>query len=86
MDRYYFLDMELCDLTLEMYLRREWDEATAAKLPYFSTPLPSRMKMIQILGIMEDVAAGVSFIHQNNEIHRDLKPIVCHFTCQTHSH
>ena len=74
MDRYYFLDMELCDLTLEMYLRREWDEVTAAKLRYFSAPLSSRMKMIQILGIMEDVAAGVSFIHQNNEIHRDLKP------------
>jgi serine/threonine protein kinase len=74
MERYYFLDMELCDLTLEMYLRQEWDEAMACKLPYFSTPLPSRMKMIQILGIMEDIAAGVTFIHENNEIHRDLKP------------
>lgn len=74
MDRYYFLDMELCDLTLEVHLRQEWDEATAARLPYLSIPTSSRMKMSQILGIMEDVAAGVAFIHLNNEIHRDLKP------------
>jgi serine/threonine protein kinase len=91
MDRYYFLDMELCDLTLETHLRQEWDEATAAKLPYFSTPPSARMKMIQILGIMEDVAAGVAFIHLHNEIHRDLKPrngmpllIVCQLTANSH--
>lgn len=49
------------------------------------------MKMIQILGIMEDVAAGVAFIHLHNEIHRDLKPrngmpllIVCQLTANSH--
>ena len=70
-----FIDMELCDLNLEQWIFRTWDEATAKKLPSFLTEqLPPRARMGQVWDIMEDVTRAVAFIHGSHEIHRDLKP------------
>lgn len=71
---YYFLDMELCDLSLETYIERKWTPAMVEKVPYFTAELPSRMRMAQTWDIMEDLTRGVAFIHQHKEVHRDLKP------------
>jgi len=70
----YFLDMELCDLNLETWITRKWDERIEKKLPYFTVDLPSRMRFWHVRGIMEDVANGTAFIHSRREVHRDLKP------------
>jgi serine/threonine protein kinase len=71
---YYFLDMELCDLSLENYIQRRWTPLMEEKVPYFTAEIPSRMRMAHIWDVMEDVTRGVTFIHQHKEIHRDLKP------------
>ena len=71
---YYFLDMECCDVNLEDYIRRKWSAEMVKKMPYFTNELPSRMRMTQIWGVMEDVTSGLAFIHSQGEVHRDLKP------------
>lgn len=66
--------MELCDLNLESWILRKWDEETEKKLPYLTGNLPSRMRIGQIWDAMEDITRAVAYIHSNKEIHRDLKP------------
>jgi serine/threonine protein kinase len=70
----YFIDMELCDLNLERWIYRTWDEATAKKLPFLTAELPPRARLGQVWDIMEDITGAVAFIHKEHEIHRDLKP------------
>jgi len=70
----YFIDMELCDLNLERWIYRSWDETTAKKLPFLTAELPPRARIGQVWDIMEDITRAVSFIHASHEIHRDLKP------------
>jgi serine/threonine protein kinase len=71
---YYFLDMEFCDLNLESYITRTWSEEMWLKVPYFTIEQPTRMRTAQIWDIMEDITRGVAYIHNLNEVHRDLKP------------
>jgi serine/threonine protein kinase len=70
----YHIDMELCDLNLNNYIRKEWTPKMRQTVPYFTENLPTRMRVGQIWDIMEDITKGVSFLHQNNMIHRDLTP------------
>jgi serine/threonine protein kinase len=70
----YFIDMELCDLNLERWIYRQWDEATAKKLPFLTAEFPPGPRLGQVLDIMEDITRAVAFIHEEHEIHRDLKP------------
>jgi len=69
----YFIDMELCDLNLERGIYGTWDEAATRKLPFLTADLPPRMRIGQVWDIMEDVSRAVAFIHDEHEIHRDLK-------------
>lgn len=73
---YHFLDMELCDFSLETYIHRQWTPIMADKIPYFTTidEQEPATKFSQILNIMRDITSGVAFIHLQKEIHRDLKP------------
>lgn len=71
---YYFIDMECCDLNLEDYILRKWTPDVRARISYFTHDVPSRTRMSQLWDIMEDIAAGLTFIHTSNIIHRDLKP------------
>ena len=61
---YAFIDMELCDLSLDEYIKSKWSVS----------PVEGPPKEYQIWNVMEQIASGLSFIHKNNEIHRDLKP------------
>jgi len=72
---YYYLDMELCDLDLGKYLKRDqWTEPMLEKFPFFSGELSPDMRMSQEWEIMDNITSGVVFIHTNQAIHRDLKP------------
>lgn len=73
----YYLDMELCDLTLAAYIDRDWtNRDLRKKVPNFVgvEQLPLEFQLAQIRDIMKDVTSGVAFIHSHKEVHRDLKP------------
>lgn len=73
---YVYLDMELCDLNLDQYIRKDWDPGMEEKVPHFTNrdELGPVIKAAQIWNIMADISSGVAFIHSRAEIHRDLKP------------
>jgi serine/threonine protein kinase len=64
--------MELCDINLEQYIYG--DEASPSPVPRFIGSAPSAMKASQIWNIMCSIANGLTYIHDYEEIHRDLKP------------
>lgn len=71
----YFIDMELCDVDLEAYL--EWASSppnAEQNFPWFTTEVASRAHAVETLSILADITNGLSFIHGEKEIHRDLKP------------
>lgn len=70
----YHIDMELCDLNLENYMDKKWTPDMRKTVFYFTENLPTRMRVGQIWDIMEDITKGLSFLHQNNMVHRDVKP------------
>jgi serine/threonine protein kinase len=61
---YAYIDMELCDLNLEEYIRSKW-----ALQPVEGAP-----SELDIWDIMSQISSGIAFVHAKNEIHRDLKP------------
>ena len=65
--------MELCNLNLECWIERKWNEATEKKLPYLTGNIHSRMRMGQIWDVMKDITRALAFIHSEKEVHRDLK-------------
>jgi len=71
---YYFIDMELCDISLYEYIYRDDSKPLPDAVPYFIKDATSQVKELQIWNIMTQIANGVAFIHSHNEIHRDLKP------------
>jgi len=70
----YHIDMELCDLNLEGYLKEHWPVVSV------SQPLIARMDPLQAWNIMKDITKGIAFIHSKEFVHRDIKPAngVCH--------
>jgi len=70
----YFIDMELCDLNLEQWIYRAWDDDTPKKFPHLTVELSARARIGHVWDIMEDITRAVAFIHKECEIHRDLKP------------
>jgi len=73
----YFFDMELCEFNLETYIPHLWEPTSLEKLTLVDqspliVKLESRIKYIW--AIMCQIAKGVAFIHQQKEVHRDLKP------------
>jgi serine/threonine protein kinase len=71
----YFIDMELCEGNLDDFIQSPQS---------FSLFLSGNPRLLNInfvtyqpchtWDIMEQIAAGVAFIHKCNEVHRDLKP------------
>lgn len=78
----YFIDMELCDLTLQEYIayRRGilpamFDITTPPISPVFVRNDCSVLARIQNLWtIASHIALGLEFMHVHKHVHRDLKP------------
>lgn len=70
---YYYIDMELCDVSLHEYIYFERPELpeNPAFISNFAL-LP--MKMLNIWTIMIQITQGLVFIHTHKQVHRDLKP------------
>ena len=72
---FYYLDMELCDLSLDNYINKPPTPTMQNDVPHLmSGHIPARTKMSHIWDIMEDVSDGTAFIHAHGHAHRDLKP------------
>ena len=71
---YYFIDMELCDLTLEDYIYRLIPPGPTESIPHFIKDGAPPLKSQQIWNVMKQVACGTKYIHDLNLVHRDLKP------------
>ena len=77
----YFIDMELCTLSLHDYIyhTQEYSQhATALSNDHhafvFEDSSP-HLKLINIWTIIGHVAHGLEFIHERHYVHRDLKPL-----------
>jgi serine/threonine protein kinase len=70
---FYFIDMELCDMNLDTYIYSRSTPKLVDKIPYFFNATATE-RAAQIKNIMLDIANGLVFIHDHNEVHRDLKP------------
>ena len=74
----YYIDMELCNYNLEEFMQNHG-------------PLSDqRLSMEQVWEIMVQIASGLTFIHAQGEVHRDLKPrngIPFHYSlmCQSYT-
>jgi serine/threonine protein kinase len=70
----YFIDMELCDLSLETYIHRVEPPNQSESIPYFIRDAEPPLTALQICNVMIDIVSGLKYIHSHNEVHRDLKP------------
>jgi len=75
---FHYIDMELCDFTLEKYIYGNDVPHLTNWAAIRSGPVQSVMK--EIAGIVYQIVKGLVFIHGLAEVHRDLSPqngIVC---------
>lgn len=57
----FYYDMELCQRNLEDFIQQYCTKE-------------QRITMSALWDIMQQIACGVAFIHEQGEVHRDLKP------------
>jgi serine/threonine protein kinase len=72
-NNYFFLDMELCERSLDDHIRDHIRPASENEL-IPSDPTVSQARIKKSMNIMLNIAEGVSYIHRQGEVHRDLKP------------
>lgn len=77
-DRVYYIDMELCDFSLDEFIhgrrpsKRNGNVGTA--LPTFMVENDSMTELSNLCTIVADIASGLAFIHCQQYIHGDLNP------------
>ena len=69
---WHFIDMELCDFTLEKYIQGA-DVPGLPKWGQFEEPI-SVFRARAICHINGQILNGLHFIHSHQEVHRDLSP------------
>jgi serine/threonine protein kinase len=60
----YVVDMELCGINLEDYIKEKFTIDSSVGIP-----------ISEVWNIMLQVSSGVSFLHTHRLIHCDLKPV-----------
>jgi serine/threonine protein kinase len=72
----YYLDMELCDLNLESYIFQNVSPEIIASIhdALAVNSQEASNRMVPVWRIILDICNGVRFIHEHQEVHRDLKP------------
>jgi serine/threonine protein kinase len=76
----YFIDMELCVLTLHDYIHNrapfiEQNPDLSNHAQFFvADNCSAHLKVLNIWTIINHIAQGLSFIHQAHFTHRDIKP------------
>jgi serine/threonine protein kinase len=68
---FYFIDMELCNINLDEYLH---GAKMVSGLVDWKQGVDEGNIITLTCGIMDQIAAGLGFIHGHNEVHRDLSP------------
>jgi serine/threonine protein kinase len=69
---FYYIDMELCELNLEQYLR---NEITGVRgLLEWPRVISEGHQVFLVCAIMQQIIRGLVFIHSKGEAHRDLSP------------
>src|SRR5271170_3907673 len=78
---YYYIDMELCDLTLHDYInylakRKPAPFEISSKIsPVFVTvDPPVSMRVYNMWTVGSHIARGLEFMHEQDHVHRDLTP------------
>ena len=71
---YYFIDMELCDLNLDVYIHRTDTPNASESIPYFIKNASPDLKALQIWHILRQIADEIQYIHSHGLVHRDIKP------------
>ena len=78
----YFIDMELCDFTLDDYIRTmnsnessfDIDQRNSFTFALVSKNCSLPEKWLNTWTIGSHIARGLEFMHTQNQVHRDLKP------------
>jgi serine/threonine protein kinase len=78
----YYIDMELCSLTLADYIKGsrhapgppELVRSIRTSFPAFILNDRVEMKMLNMWAIGLHIAKGLEFMHSHKHAHRDLKP------------
>jgi serine/threonine protein kinase len=70
----YYIDMELCDISLAELLKRE-KRKDGIENWYLQWPIENfDDRVFFILALMQELSNGLYFIHGHNQVHRDIKP------------
>jgi serine/threonine protein kinase len=70
----YYIDMELCDISLADLLKQEKREDGLVNW-YLQWPIENfDDRIFFILAFMQELSNGLYFIHAHDQVHRDLKP------------
>ena len=82
-DQLYYIDMELCDVSLAVYIlgprpplfsSRVPADHNTLEIPYTQEYENIDLKVVNIWTIVIHIARGLEFLHRHNRVHRDLKP------------
>lgn len=70
----YYFDMERCPLTLEAFIRFRFREVLGLQQFFGVHGASDPQGVFGMWHIIIDATSGLDFIHNLNEVHRDLKP------------
>jgi serine/threonine protein kinase len=75
----YFIDMELCSLTLYHYINKratfvQQSPNLLSDPTFVLDNCSTHLHLLNVLTIVDHIAQGLEFIHGEHYAHRDLKP------------